>query len=106
MEKPNPYFEALPKINAIINRNRRVNLLDGEFSIYKDLEQLNEQNNQQQRLPTPGVPISKEIVLSNKQTSQTNPITGLTETQTALLSPEDQIIQQRLNKNKPITLVG
>jgi hypothetical protein len=106
VEKPNPYFEALPKINEIINRNRRVNLLDGEFSIYKDLEQLNEQNNQQQRLPTPGVSTSKEIVLPNKQNQQTNTATGLTETQTALLSPGDQIIQQRLNKNKPITLVG
>jgi hypothetical protein len=45
-------------------------------------------------------------VLPASPISQVSPITGLTETQTALLSPEEQIIQQRLNTNKPITLVG
>jgi len=29
---PNPYFEALPSINEIINKNRRINLLEGDIS--------------------------------------------------------------------------
>jgi len=29
---PNPYFQALPSINQIINKNRRINLLDGDIS--------------------------------------------------------------------------
>ena len=29
-----------------------------------------------------------------------NPITGLTQTQTALLSPGDQVLAQRLNRNR------
>jgi hypothetical protein len=29
---PNPYFLALPSINEIINKNRRINLLEGDIS--------------------------------------------------------------------------
>jgi len=29
---PNPYFQALPSINQIINKNRRINLLEGDIS--------------------------------------------------------------------------
>jgi len=29
---PNPYFQALPSINEIINKNRRINLLEGDIS--------------------------------------------------------------------------
>ena len=33
---PNPYFEALPNIDELINDNRRINLDDGDLSFYRD----------------------------------------------------------------------
>ena len=33
---PNPYFQALPSINELINDNRRINLDDGDLSFYRD----------------------------------------------------------------------
>jgi len=104
----NPYFEALPIINSIRNSNRGLNLNTDQIKVPKvDLStgELGVENILPAGVNSTPTPIINDQIssLSNQRTS---PITGLTETQTALLSPEEQIIQQRLNKNKPVTLVG
>jgi hypothetical protein len=86
-------------------------LLDNEISIYRRFRTINIQQPQSTiKLYQPlGVTTSgniAQVFTKLIKLRKINPITGLTETQTALLSPEEQIIQQRLNTNKPITLVG
>ena len=104
----NPYFEALPIINSIRNNNRGLNLSTDQIKVPKvDLStgELGVENILPAGVNTTPTPIINDQI-SSLQNQQTNPVTGLTETQTALLSPGEQIIQQRLNTKKPITLVG
>ena len=55
-----------------------------------------EQNLQQ----TPSGASNINPTVFNRQPLTLNPITGLTQTQTALLSPGDQVLAQRLNRNR------
>jgi len=38
VDLPNPYFEALPEVNQLINSNRRISLDDGNVSFYRQIE--------------------------------------------------------------------
>ena len=55
-----------------------------------------EQNLQQ----TPSGASNINPTVFNRQPLTLSPITGLTQTQTALLSPGDQVLAQRLNRNR------
>jgi len=39
VDVPNPYFQALPEINELINGNRRINLDDGNVSFYRQINE-------------------------------------------------------------------
>ena len=51
-----------------------------------------------QQTPSGASPINPQVY--NRLPLTLNPITGLTQTQTALLSPGDQVLAQRLNRNR------
>ena len=97
---PNPYFEALPTINDIINENRRINLLNGELK-FPDIEisQTQVQAQSQLQIPQlPSLPSLPQPIPGNQFgqiPQQINPATGLTSTETALLSPSEQLIRQK-----------
>ena len=38
VDVPNPYFQALPELNELINGNRRISLDDGNVSFYRQIE--------------------------------------------------------------------
>ena len=105
---PNPYIVASPVINSIKNKNKKLNLLTDTIEFPKPL--LTPGTFEPESILPAGVDTTPAPITNNQTSSlpnqQTSPITGLTETQTALLSPEEQIIQQRLNTKKPVTLVG
>ena len=105
---PNPYFQALPGINTIKNKNKRLNLLTDIIEI--PTPSFSSGTLEPQSILPAGVNTTPAPIINNQLSSlsnqQTNPITGLTETQVALLSPSEQLIQQRLNKKKPITIVA
>ena len=93
---PNPYFLALPAINAIQNKNRRLNLKTDQIEVPFAPLQTGTPEPQSilpATIPTTGTPIINQTAsLSNQQV---NPATNLTETETVLLSPTDQLIRQR-----------
>jgi len=105
---PSPYSVASPTINSIINKNKKLNLLTDTIEF--PAPSLGSGTLEPQSILPAGVNTTPTPIINDQISSlsnqRTSPITGLTETQTALLSPEEQIIQQRLNKNKPVTLVG
>jgi hypothetical protein len=105
---PNPYSIASPVINSIINKNKKLNLLTDTIEF--PAPSLSSGTLEPQSILPAGVNTTPTPIINDQisslQNQQTNPVTGLTETQTALLSPGEQIIQQRLNTKKPITLVG
>ena len=39
VDLPNPYFQALPEINDLINGNRRISLDDGNVSFYRQINE-------------------------------------------------------------------
>ena len=51
-----------------------------------------------QQTPSGASPINPQVY--NRLPLTLNPITGLTQTQTALLSPGDQVLAQSLNRNR------
>jgi hypothetical protein len=99
---PNPYFEALPTINNIINNNRKINLLNGEIKL-PDLQEPEIQIEPQTQAPVQ-TPIPQTFGLQPLPTAQApagniDQITGLTyDQQFATLFPNDplgQTIAQR-----------
>ena len=81
---PNPYFEALPKINEIINRNRRLNLLTDEIKIPEDRPVLVE----------PQAPTIQTPPLRTPMPAAPQPTTQLPSTQAqtyASLFPRDEL---------------
>ena len=109
---PNPYNLARPVLNSMASKNKGLNLKTDEMKVPfapMQTSPFGVETEPKNILPA-GVPSTGTPVINNQTSSlpnqQTSPITGLTETQTALLSPEEQIIQQRLNTKKPVTLVG
>ena len=105
MDIPNPYREALPALRQIIINNRRINLTDESSNFYGGLEIEEPIQTQQSIQPlqlnnnptniTQAQPValnSRSNIASNNNVS---PLTNLTSTEEALLSPGDQIIRQR-----------
>ena len=75
----NPYYEALPSINELINKNRRISLEDGDLSFYRDgnkdmeIETQSITPIQPLKLPPDNVKVSGVIPqLSNSLQQQTN----------------------------------
>ncbi len=51
------------------------------------------------QLQTPPLPRTPAPIISRTQTANVvNPLSGLTQTETALLSPEEQLIRQRIKR--------
>ena len=105
LDIPNPYREALPAIRQIIINNRRINLTEESSNFYGGLEIEEPIQTQQSIQPlqlnnnptniTQAQPValnSRSNIASNNNVS---PLTNLTSTEEALLSPGDQIIRQR-----------
>jgi len=94
---PNPYLLASPAIRAIQNKNRRLNLKTDQIEMpFAPMKTgvFEPQNILPATTPNTGTPVinNQTSALSNQQV---NPATGLTQIQTALLSPEEQLIEQR-----------
>jgi len=90
---PNPYFEALPTINEIINENRRINLLNGELKLPDLQKQEIQTQPQTQQIQTP--PLQTGSLTPQLPTQQfannIDPVTGLTfEQKFATLFPQDE----------------
>jgi hypothetical protein len=100
LDIPNPYFEALPELNKIIRENNRIDLKTGELR-FPDIEisQTQVQAQSQLQIPQlPSLPSLPQPIPGNQFgqiPQQINPATGLTSTETALLSPSEQLIRQK-----------
>ena len=99
---PNPYYQALPTLTQIENILNRLRLLKGQkfpniINPLKEIERVQEQatietiNNAQASVP--GGAVNQTNLTSNIQ--NVSPRTGLTRTETALLSPDEQLYYQR-----------
>jgi hypothetical protein len=96
----NPYLDAEGGVEGLKEMMEDVTLDMEEFpdltDIYNFAPSMPEQN--LQPVPSGASAINPQVY---KRPSLTlNPITGLTQTQTALLSPSDQVLAQRINRNR------
>ena len=97
IDLPNPYFEALPKIKEIINKNKNLNLLTDEIKIPEEVQQT--LTSPTSSLPTPNVPSTGAV----KTTNVAQNMLG-TRQQYASLFPND-VLGQAI-ANKPTQIVG
>jgi hypothetical protein len=97
IDLPNPYFEALPKIKEIINKNKNLNLLTDEIKIPEEIQQT--LTSPTSSLPTPNVPSTGAV----KTTNVAQNMLGTRE-QYASLFPND-VLGQAI-ANKPTQIVG
>jgi hypothetical protein len=97
IDLPNPYFEALPKIKEIINKNKNLNLLIDEIKIPEEVQQT--LTSPTSSLPTPNVPSTGAV----KNTNVAQNMLG-TRQQYASLFPND-VLGQAI-ANKPTQIVG
>jgi len=88
---PNVYLEVAPTLRAMRSYFRTLPL-DGSFDVDMD-DFLFEET---PLIPLPSLP--QPTVNTQVNTQQINPTTNLTQTETALLSPEEQVIRQRLRR--------
>jgi hypothetical protein len=100
----NPYILADSALEVLKDLMSSIKLSEGSFPDMTDIFNLEAtegvdmpQTNLQQ-IPSGASPINPQVF--NRQPLTLNPITGLTQTQTALLSPGDQVLAQRLNRNR------
>jgi hypothetical protein len=100
--QPNPYMQSLPTLIQIENILRSLKLLKGQkfpniINPLKEIERVQEQatigaiNNVQASVPESN--INQANLIGNNQ--QIIPGTGLTRTETALLSPDEQLYYQK-----------
>jgi hypothetical protein len=98
----NPYYQALPTLTRIENILDRLRLLKGQkfpniTNPLKEIERVQDQatigaiNNAQASVPESN--INQANLMSNNQ--RLIPGTGLTQTETALLSPDEKLYYQR-----------
>ena len=95
IDLPNPYFEALPKIKEIINRNKNLNLLIDEIKIPEEVEQT--LTSPTSSLPTPNVPLSGAVKVPNIAQNMLG-----TRQQYASLFPNDVLGEAIANRPKQI----
>ena len=88
---PNVYLEVAPTLRAMRSYFKTLPL-DGSFDVDMD-DFLFEET---PLMPLPSLP--QPTVNTQVNTQQINPTTNLTQTETALLSPEEQVIRQRLRR--------
>ena len=95
----NPYYSAVGKLE----------LLNGLMSTFRlDMNEWPDLTDMFKASPAPAPTLQQtpsgasniNPTVFNRQPLTLNPITGLTQTQTALLSPGDQVLAQRLNRNR------
>jgi len=87
----------LPELNKIIRENNRIDLKTGELR-FPDIQIPQTQVQAQSQLQIPQLPSLPQPIPGNQFgqiPQQINPTTGLTSTETALLSPSEQSIRQR-----------
>ena len=100
--QPNPYYQALPTLTQIENILDMLRLLKGQkfpniINPLREIERVQEQatigtiNNVQASVPASN--INQANLMGNNQ--QLIPGTGLTRTETALLSPSEQLYYQK-----------
>ena len=97
----NPYLDAEGGVEGLKEMMEDLTLDMEEFPDLTDIYNFGappmpEQNLQQ--TPSGASNINPQVF--NRQPLTLSPITGLTQTQTALLSPGDQVLAQRLNRNR------
>jgi len=80
---PNPYIQALPILNGIINKNRRINLIDGDLS----MSDLMFERSAPQTLSQ----MSNTNPIVNSQITGTTPVLAASGTNQALSKPYDQL---------------
>jgi hypothetical protein len=97
----NPYWEAASMLGSLKSLMSTFNLDMEEWPDLIDQFNLNPSPTPEanlQQIPSGASPINPQVY--NRLPLTLNPITGLTQTQTALLSPGDQVLAQRLNRNR------
>jgi len=96
---PNPYNLARPVLNSMASKNRGLNLKTDEMKVPFAPMQTSPSGAEPQSILPATVPNTATPVIGNQTSAlsnqQVNPATGLTQIQTALLSPDEQLIEQR-----------
>jgi hypothetical protein len=92
---PNPYFKALPVINGIINKNRRVDLLEGSLGM-SDFNY--ERTKQEPRITTPNLTSAASVNPAVLQQAPTNILTN--SNRYASLYPGDSLGQAYLQQKQ------
>lgn len=80
---PNPYIQALPTLNGIINKNRRIDLIDGDLS----MSDLMFESSTPQTLS----PMSNTNSVINSQITGTTPVLAASGQNQALTKPFSQL---------------
>jgi len=96
---PNPYNLARPIINSMASKNKNLNLKTDNIKVPFAPMQTSPVGVEPQNILPAGVPTTGTPIINNQvsqlSNQQVNPVTNLTQTETALLSPFDQLIRQR-----------
>jgi len=99
VDLPNPYNLARPIINSMASKNRNLNLKTDTIKVPFAPMQTSPVGVEPQNILPAGVPTTGTPIINNQvsqlSNQQVNPVTNLTQTETALLSPFDQLIRQR-----------
>ena len=96
---PNPYFEALPKLNEIINENRNIDLLNGDIKV-SEQEESNIVQPQPITKQQAFVPPTGQAVVPSTNVAQTTNVAF--NQQFANLFPGDTLSQLAANKRSGI----
>ena len=100
----NPYSTASSKLDSILSVNDGKDLITDAFDPLRDKSTPSQESFEnlfpQSNIGTQTTPIKQSytrpgLVLSQQGQNQYNPATGLTRTETALLSPSDQVIRKK-----------
>ena len=97
----NPYKEAE---QGVLGLQRMMDQITLDMETFPDLTEIYDFNPtlepEQNLQPVPSGAASINPQVYKRPSLTLNPITGLTQTQTALLSPSDQVLAQRINRNR------
>ena len=92
----NPYLEAMSDINKLIRDNRNTSLSDGEIKFYEEPKTpIIQETPQIFQKPLPATPFVNANAIQDMRVNTNVMQTGLTPTEQALLSPEEQSIRLR-----------
>ena len=92
----NPYLEAMSDINKLIRDNRNTSLSDGEVKFYEEPKTpIIQETPQIFQKPLPATPLVNANAIQDMRVNANVMQTGLTPTEQALLSSEEQAIRLR-----------